>query len=211
MDVFPVSLDLYQRPCLVVGGGNVATRKVLSLLNAGAKVTVVSPEITAELQELHSDQLIRWENHPYRRGEVVGYWLVVCAVNSQDIQRVVFLDCERARIWVNSVDELNHSSFIFPATVKKGPITLSINTNGNSPFFAAWLANTLGQYITQEHITVLETLSSLRSKLKEKGYSTQSLNWSSLFNTDLFAAAKKGKDQLNQIINSWLADSGLKL
>lgn len=211
MDFFPISLDLNQRPCLVIGGGKVGTRKVFSLLDAGASITLVSPEATTELKVLADQGAIRWEIRPYRRGEVVGYWLVVCAVNSLEVQRSVYLDCERARVWINSVDQISHSSFIFPAIAKKGHITIAVNTAGNSPFFSSWLAKTLGSTITEEHLLVLDALSKLRSNLKEKGYSTQQINWESLFELDLIGAAKKGVHNLNSLIDLWISQSGFKL
>ena len=108
---FPVTLRLSGRPVLVVGGGGVATRKVRALVDAGARVTVVAPEVTAELAAIPGVAVHR---RGYERGEVDAYRLVVTATDRRDVNQAVFDDAEAAGVWCNSADDPERCSFTLP-------------------------------------------------------------------------------------------------
>src|SRR5262249_41952544 len=115
----PVSLDVAGRHVLVVGDGAVATRRASAFAGAGAVVRHVP-------------------GGAYRRGDAAGYWLVLAAAEPE-INRAVFEDAEAAGVWCNSADDPGHCSFLMPAVVRRGPVTVAVSTGGSSPALAAWL------------------------------------------------------------------------
>ena len=135
--VYPVSLVLHGRRCLVVGGGHVARRKALGLVEAGARVDLVAKEVLAPVREIAGLESI--EERPYRRGEVAGYRLAVAATGDPAVNRAVFEDGESAGVWVNSADDPASCSFILPAIARQGPVSVAVSTSGFSPALASWL------------------------------------------------------------------------
>ena len=124
---YPVSLDVSGRACLVVGGGTVAARKVSTLLQCGADVTVIATSFCDEMEAL-VPSLRRAERRPYRSGDASTFRLVVTATGIPDVDGAVYADAETAGIWTNSADDLAHSSFILPAVHRDGPVTVSVST-----------------------------------------------------------------------------------
>src|SRR5262249_39621903 len=119
---YPVTLDLDGRPCLVVGGGAVALRKAIGLLDAGARVTVVSPTLSTGLLELARDGRIRWRPREFVPGDTEASFLVVVATNDRSINRLVMDEARRSRALVNCADDPEHSDFILPALLRRGPL-----------------------------------------------------------------------------------------
>src|SRR5580693_4725716 len=120
---FPVSLDLSHRPCLVVGAGPVAARKAQSLLDCGARVTVVAPDIAEPMRDLTS-RLHTLETRAYRPGDVAGFQLVITATGDPAVDGAVAAEAEAAGIWVNSADDPAHCSFILPAVYRDGAVSI---------------------------------------------------------------------------------------
>lgn len=171
--VFPAHLLLAGKRCLVVGGGRIAARKVGELLTAGAEVTVVAPSISTELDCLQIDKVSR----PYVSGDVDGNWLVIAATNDSATNERIYLDCEERGVWVNSVDDPEHCSYITPAIARQGTITVSISTGGRSPAFASWLRKRIEAEIGPEYLQLLDELEALREQIRENGASTESHDW----------------------------------
>lgn len=139
MDYFPAFLDLRDRPCLLVGGGNVALRKARLLASAGARLTVVAPEICTGLVELadyHDFDLVRRE---FVADDVYDNWLVVSATGAADVERTVFQVASGAGIFCNGVDDRSNCSYITPAIVDRGSIVVAVSSGGTAPVLAAKL------------------------------------------------------------------------
>jgi precorrin-2 dehydrogenase/sirohydrochlorin ferrochelatase len=132
--MYPVMLSLENNPCLVVGGGRVALRKVKGLLSEGAMVTVVAPAAEEELEAMAEMEAIRLERRPYRTGETAGYFLIMAATNDNRVNRQVFLDAKDCGIWVNVADDPKLCTFYLPARMKRGPMQLVIASTGLAPF-----------------------------------------------------------------------------
>src|SRR3712207_6396749 len=126
---YPVNLLLDGRPCLVVGGGHIATRKVEGLLACGADVTVIAPEVDAALEALP----VAVRRRRYEAGDVAGFRLAIAATDDPAVNKAVFDDAEAAGIWVNSADDPDRCSFTLPSVVRRGPLVLSVSTGGHSP------------------------------------------------------------------------------
>lgn len=157
MDHLPVFLKLSGKPCLVVGGGSIATRKVRLILRTGATVTVVAPELTPELRKLCDSGTITQEAGRYRQALVNKYCLIVAATDDAALNRRIAADAEAAGRLCNAVDDNAASSFIFPAIVDRSPVVVAIGTSGNAPVLAqqlktkieAWLPSRIGELALQ--------------------------------------------------------------
>lgn len=127
---YPVLLDLKGQRALVVGGGTVAARKAKGLAEAGAELTVVSPMFCAAITRWRG--VVR-RRRSFRAGDLKGVRLVVCASNDPAIQERVYRLCEKRGIPVNVVDAPHRCTFIVPARVRRGPLTICVSTDGASP------------------------------------------------------------------------------
>src|SRR5207248_4609739 len=144
-------LDLRGRDCLVVGGGEVGWRKVEALLEAGARVTVVSPEAVPALREAAAAARIRWLSRDYERGDAGAYFLVVAATDDLEAQRAVFADAEAAGRPCNVVDVPELCSFIVPALLQRGEVTVAVSTGGASPTLAQRIRDRIAACIGEEY------------------------------------------------------------
>ena len=132
--MYPIMYNVTDRPCLVVGGGGVALRKLEALLGSGAQVTVVAPEPVDALRDLGSDGTITLEKRAYRSGEVAGYCLAIAATDDREVNRQVYEDANAARIPVNVVDDPPLCSFHLPARIQRGKLQIAIASEGEAPF-----------------------------------------------------------------------------
>jgi len=132
--MFPVMLRVQDRPCLVVGGGGVALRKAQSLVEEGARVTVVAPEAVEPLREMARRGQLTLELRPYRAEEAASYALVFTATDCREVNRQVHADADGAGVWVNAADDPELCSFHLPARVQRGPLQLAVASSGEAPF-----------------------------------------------------------------------------
>jgi siroheme synthase-like protein len=151
-------LDLEGRSCLVVGGGSVGLEKAKGLLECGAAVTVVAPQIEPELQGLP----VRWRRKRYEAADLDGNLLVVAATSIGSLNRRIFRDAEERSLFCNVVDTPELCSFILPAVHRRDPITLAVSTGGASPALAKRLRDDLGAQIDDEHVALAQRLRELR-------------------------------------------------
>jgi siroheme synthase-like protein len=189
-NLYPVSLDVSGRRCLVVGGGDVAARKARTLLDCGASVTVIAPELGEGMEAL-TPSLHAVERRPYRPGDVSSFRLVVTATGVSAVDGAVHADAERAGVWVNSADDRANCSFILPAVHRDGAVIVSVSTSGTSPALASWLRTRLAREC--EGVGVLaDFLGEVRQRLQRAGVSTESLNWNELLDGPLPELVRTG-------------------
>jgi siroheme synthase-like protein len=175
-DGYPVVLRLGGRTVLVVGGGAVALRKARGLLDAGAVVTVVAPELVDGFAPL--DVIV--VRRPYRRTDLEGQQLVIAATNDAAVQQQVFDDCQRAGVWVNSADDPDRCSFILPAIERRGPVIVAVSTQGRSPALAAQLRDKIASSLPADLEQRIEAAAARRAELHAAGASTEDEDWSGL-------------------------------
>jgi siroheme synthase-like protein len=190
---YPVSLDLENRPCLVVGGGPVAARKVRGLLSCGARVSVIAPDIGEDMRALASS-LARLEPRAYRPGDVAGFRLVITATGDPAVDGAVADEADAAGVWVNSADDPAHCSFILPAVHRDGAVTIAVSTGGLSPALASWLRNRLAASCGNGLDALAHLLSEARQRLRDEGRSSESVDWTALLDGDLPALVRAGDD-----------------
>lgn len=143
VSLFPLFLKLEGRPCLVVGAGTIAASKIASLIESGARVTVVAPWASDELRKLADDGKFRWLARKYEASDLDGVFLVIAATSDSSVNRAVFLEAQRLEILCNAVDDPPHCDFYFPAVVRRGDLQIAISTAGQSPALAQRLRREL--------------------------------------------------------------------
>jgi len=169
MKYYPIALQIEGRRCLVVGGGKVAERKARGLLDSGARVVVVSPELTTGLDTLRAEGAITWEPRGYQAGDAQGYFLVMAATDDPAVQAQVHADAERFNLLLNVADVPERCNFILPALVRRGPLTVAISTSGKSPALAKRLSQEIGAWLGPEYELATETLGLIRPYILARG------------------------------------------
>lgn len=159
MSYFPLFMELKDRDCLVVGGGKVAWRKVKVLMDFGAQVSVVAPEINSEIRELGLAQQTERE---FEDGDVQGRTLVVAATDNEALNRRISQLCQALGIPVNAVDQAQDCSFIFPAYVKQGEVVAAFSSGGQSPVMTQYLKAQIKPVMTEELGELAACLGSIR-------------------------------------------------
>jgi siroheme synthase-like protein len=185
-----VSLDLADVPCLVVGGGPVAARKVQGLLDAGASVTVVAPRAVSELRE---HPRVRWHEREYRRGEVASYRLAITATGSDAVDAQVARDARAAGVPVNSADDPANCTFTLPAVTRLGDIQVAVATGGRSPALAAWLRDRIESTLDDSLLDLLDVLAEARAELRASGAGTEIAGWKRALDGDLPGLVAAGR------------------
>jgi len=168
MRYYPVFLDLQNRPCLVVGGGAVGLRKVKTLLECGAVVTVVSPQADGQLLALSRKGSLSLRQRPYRTGDLKGMFLVIGATNSKKLNLRINREAQEAGLLCNIADLPEACHFILPSIVKRGDLTIAISTAGKSPAFAKKLRQDLEKKFGPEIEVFLDLMGAIRTKLLEQ-------------------------------------------
>ncbi len=139
MQYLPLFADIRDRDCLIVGGGRVAERRVLLLGRAGAKITVIAPEPSRELERLADADAIRLARRAFDTEPLDRYWLIVAATDDPELNAEVAAAARRAKRLCNVVDDAQLSTFIMPAIVDHDPVTIAISSAGKSPVLARWV------------------------------------------------------------------------
>ncbi|MGD0766094.1 MAG: bifunctional precorrin-2 dehydrogenase/sirohydrochlorin ferrochelatase [Dehalococcoidia bacterium] len=177
MAYYPVFLEMKGRACLVVGGGQVAARKVDALLAAGARVTVVSPALDAELARLKAGRKVEHVDREYERGDLRRHALVVAATDDPATNSRVAADAKASGVLVNVVDEPALCDFILPSVVRRGEVVLAISTGGLSPALARWLRGELESFLSEDFARLADLLADVRRDLRERGVSVEPDAW----------------------------------
>lgn len=162
--MYPVNLILDDKPCVVLGGGHVALRKVEGLLEAKAKITIISPEIVAELSELVMDKRITWIKRCYEQGDLANYYLAICAIGNEEINKQVQKEANANKVILNVVDRLEYCDFALPAKIRRGDLLVTFSTNGKSPALAKYLRCKMESEFDDTYAKWLDKLVELRKE-----------------------------------------------
>jgi precorrin-2 dehydrogenase / sirohydrochlorin ferrochelatase len=167
-NMYPVFLNVAGRRCLVVGGGRVAERKAEKLAEAGARVVVVAPEATEELERMAAGGGISLEKRPYAAGEAAGYFLVIASTGNPEVNRRVSGDAESAGRPVNVVDVPELCNFFVPSIVRRGDLQIAISTAGAAPSLAKKIRKDLDALFPAPYERLLERLRAFREELMRR-------------------------------------------
>ena len=167
MKYLPVFLNIKNEPCLVIGGGEIAQRKVQSLLRAGAKVTVLSPDLLPGLKILLDQGAILYQEGLFTPEVLKGFKLVISSTNQRQVNEWVASSAKALGIPVNVVDCPDLCSFIFPALIDRSPIILAISTGGASPILARVLRSRLESLIPYRYGRLAGLAERARERVKK--------------------------------------------
>lgn len=147
MTLLPIFLKLAQRPCLLVGAGEVALQKIPALLNSEAKLRVIAPRIHPEIAALAQQGRIELEQRDYRSGDLDHAFLVIAATNDTQINATIYADAVARNILCNSVDDPPNCDFYFGSIVTRGDLQIAISTAGESPALAQRLRREIDEQL----------------------------------------------------------------
>lgn len=200
--LFHLALRLDGRRCLVVGGGPVAARKAAALIECGALVTVVAPEISAQLEKLD----VAIERRRYHSLDLEGCRLVVAATGVKEVDASVYEDATRAGVLVNAADDPDSCEFMMPAVTRMGPISVAVSTGGTSPYLAGWVKRRVAAMLTPQVAELAAVLAKTRSTARAAGVSTESLDWDGLVESQLWPLLCEGRhDEAATAASVWLS------
>jgi len=201
---YPVCLDISEKPCVVVGGGEVAARKVERLLECGAAVTVVAGELHAMLRETAAAGRISHVAGDYDAGCLAGAFLVIGATDRAEVNDRIAADCRARGILVNIVDDPRRCDFILPALLTRGSLSIAVATDGKSPALARKLRQELQERFGPEYESYIELLGGLREMIIAAGRPADANReiFTALVNSPLFELLRAGRrDEARALIH----------
>lgn len=201
--MYPINLILDDKPCVVIGGGHVALRKVKALLEAKAKVTVISPILVNELKVMAQNNQIIWLQKYYETGDLNGFKLVICAVGEDNTSQQIYTDAHKARILINVVDKLPLCDFALPAKIRRGNLLITFSTNGKSPALSRYLRCKMEKEFDDTYALWLDRLSILRNEAIAKLPTSddREIFWRSALSDEVMELVKQKKyDEAEGII-----------
>ena len=167
---YPLFLDISRRLCIVIGGGNVAERKVERLLACGACVEVIGKRLTPTLATLVGEGKIVHHDTDYEEALIHGAFLIIGATDSDAVNERIARDARALKIPVNIVDEPTRCDFILPSIVERGDLAIAVSTGGKSPALAKKLRKELEAAYGQEYAVLLQIMGELREKIIADGH-----------------------------------------
>ena len=189
----PVSLLVAGHHCLVVGGGRIAARKIASLVEAGAVVTVIAPRLAEPTEALIERALLTVRRRVFEPGDVAEFDLVTTATGHRAVDTQVADAAKRHRIWVNSADDPANCTVMLPAVHRDGPVSIAISTGGASPALASWLRRRIAADYGDRLGALAELLAEGRATVHAQGHTTESIDWQALLDgplPDLLASGR---------------------
>ncbi len=199
---YPVFLNISGKKCVVVGGGQVALRKVRTLLEHGAVTEVVSPDLCSELSQLAESGQIRVFQRSYRAGDLQGAVIVIAATDDRNINLEVAKEAGKRGVLINVVDDAESSDFIAPSYLRRGDVTIAVSTGGRSPALARKIRTRLEKDFGDEYAALALLLDEVRTEVKRQGIKVDGDAWQETLDLDLLSdllrkgQAEKAKDIL---------------
>lgn len=181
---YPISLNVRGRKCVVIGGGQVALRKVRTLLEHGANVEVISPELCAGLGQLADKDSIHVLNRVYQEGDLTGAFITIAATDDSSVNQQVIGEARRKAVMINVVDDADNSDFIAPSYLQRGDITIAVSTAGRSPALARKIRTVLEKEFTDEYASLAQLVSEVRDQLKHQGIQVDGEGWQQALQLD---------------------------
>ena len=195
MRYYPVNLDVKNKDCLVVGGGTIGERKAKTLLSCGAMLSIVSPEVTPSLEELASAGEVRIAYRSYLPSDLDGKFLVIGATADEAVNRQISQDAASKGILCNIVDRPESCTFVLPAIVEQGDLTVAVSTSNKSPALAKRLRRKLEKEFGPEYGQLLSLMGSVRRRLIAENDSPEAnkAKFEQLLDTNLLELFRQGR------------------
>lgn len=209
---YPISLNIMDKQCKVIGGGEVALRKVNMLLEFGAIVEVISDRFCPELVEMGEIGKVNLIRRRYIQGDLEGAVLAIAATNDADINQEISLEARGCGTLINVVDDPEKSAFIVPSYLRRGTVTISVSTGGSSPALARNIREKLERIFVAEYASLAILINEVRTELKNRGVKIDSENWQKALDTELLLSMlKEGhREEAKGLLLDKLEKAGIK-
>jgi len=182
---YPVSLNISGRKCVVVGGGQVALRKAKALLEHGADVEVISPDLCPELVQLAGSGEIRVLAREYQPGDLKKAFVAIAATDDTEVNQRVVTEARKDAVLVNVVDDAENSDFIVPSYLRRGEVTIAVSTSGRSPALARKIRTRLEKELGDEYASLIHLIGEVRAEVKREGMKVDGDRWQKALDLDL--------------------------
>ena len=193
---YPVFMNVKGKKCVVIGGGQVALRKVRILLEHGADVEVISPDLYPELAELAERGEIRALTREYQAGDLENAFVAIAAINNNEINQRVAVEARRRAVLVNVVDDAEKSDFIVPSYLRRGDVAIAVSTGGKSPALARKIRSRLEKELGNEYALLVGLIGEVRAELKQKKIEVDGDGWQEALDLDLLLElVRKGEKE----------------
>jgi siroheme synthase-like protein len=193
---YPIFLNLRGKKCVVVGGGQVALRKVTTLLDCGADITVISPKPHSKMTKLSQNKAIQLFRRHYKQGDLKNSVICIAATDVKAINRQVAQEAKKRGILVNAVDDSEPSDFIIPSFFRRGDLVVAVSTSGASPALAKKIRARLEKKMGIEYSYLLSLIAEIRSEMKKKGLRASAKTWHESLDLDsLIFLLKAGRHE----------------
>lgn len=210
--MYPINLILDEKPCLVIGGGEVAARKIAGLLEARAAITVIAPELAPGLHQLWQKDKFLWQKKFYAAGDMKGFFLVICATDDEAFNKAAAAEARREKILINVVDRLSLCDFAMPAVIRRGDLLVTSSTNGKSPAMAREIRRELDKFLDAGYAPFIEKMAQLRHKAMTviPTFRQREEFWRRVLDKNILKMVREGKveeaeDKIRNAISSFRA------
>ncbi len=190
---YPVFLDVRNRKCVVIGGGNVGEEKARKLLECEARVVVISPEVNAGVRELAEAGKLTWLARAYQPGDLEGAFLAIAATDSNQVNRQIAAEAEQRNVLLNVVDVTHLCTFIAPAVARRGDVTIAVSTSGASPALARKFREELSRSRILEYADLAPLLADVRKELRRMGVRVDTDHWQKCITQELLDMVQAGR------------------
>ena len=191
---YPVFLNLTERRCVIIGGGQIAEGKISKLLDSGAKIIVISPDATQGIRGFAERGQIEFDLRKYQEGDLQGAFLAIAATNDRVVNQEIFEEAEKQGILLNAVDDMPRCSFIAPSIVERGPVTVAISTGGASPALARKLREKMEVSSALDWADATSVLSKARQIIKDKQITVDPQRWQCCMTDELLTMIQAGHE-----------------
>jgi len=192
---YPVFIDVKGRRCVVIGGGNIGQEKVEKLVECGADVVVISPQVNSPVQQRAEAQELTWVRRDYRPGDLETAFIAIAATDDNDVNRQIAREAEERNVLLNVVDVTHLCTFIAPSVASRGAVTIATSTGGASPALARTFREMLSTSRILEYADLAPLLSDARSELKRKGVRVEPDHWQTQITEELLDLVQADETQ----------------
>ena len=202
---WPVNLLVRDRLVVVVGADRIAARKIEPLLELGARVVVIAPDVGAEVRTWHEEGRLELEAREFSPADLDSAWLAVTATSDPAVNEAVFRAGDERRIFVNAADDPAHCSFTLMSVIRRADLVVAIGTGGRSPALATWLKRHVTDEMGPEYEALLDLLSEAREELRSSGASSEDADWQRAFDSGILDLVKAGRiDEAKELLRTCL-------
>lgn len=198
MEMFPIYLRrLDERETVLIGGNHEAEDKAAQLLERNAKLTVVSPQLTENMQRWAAQKRFEWVSRNYQQGDLEGAFMAIVADFKGDINKKVYQEAMERDILVNVMDDIPHANFAFGSIVRRGPLTISISTSGAAPALSVRLRQRFEKEFGPEYGHFLEFMQKLRRPMKQyyQKFETRKRLWYEMIDSEILTLFREGRTE----------------